>query len=201
MASSPLAIPNLTCFKDRSGSRAVLRARLGAKVLYQFNVPERAFKGNTAELNFQELSPKSASRAAAVQGPLERRTCVPCPRDYATHMTQLNSVFPGDLVVRSSASGKVSRELVLVDLFERFPAAVRELRMLVFDRSSRGGAASEPLPWFGTRCALVLLCCSLCHSCSCSCVTDALAFSCSGPLLSTPMARPSRVRSSTCTSR
>ena len=156
MSSSPWAVLKLTGFTDRSGSPAVLRARLGAKVLYNFTASSSSFRGDAAELVLSELSPKSSLRPAAVQGPLDRRTCVACPFDFATHQTQQESVFPGDLVVRSSASRSISRELVLADLFDRFPAAVRELRIRVFDRCARGSGATIDLPWFGTRCALYL---------------------------------------------
>ena len=154
MASPAWAVTELTGFKDLDGNPCELRARLGTKVLFNFAPGNTFFKGDASELALEQLSPRSSTRLPASQGPLELRTPAPVPREFHTHISQHTSVFPGDLIVRSpAAQGDSTRELVLADLFGRFPAVVDALRRHVFDRSSRG--TSETLPWFGTRCAFL----------------------------------------------
>ena len=155
MASPTWAVAGLTGFKDKDGKPCELRARLGTKVIYNCSSKTNTFKGDAAELVFEELSPKSSMRPLSLQGPLELRTpAAAVPHEFHTHITQHSSVFPGDLIVRSPLSpGDMTRELVLADMFDRFPAAVDALRRNVFERSSRG--TSETLPWFGTRCAFL----------------------------------------------
>ena len=159
MASPAWAAPKLTGFSDPDGNACELRARLGTKVLFNL-ASGSTFKGDAAELVLlEELSPRSATRLPAVQGPLERRTPVAAPHEFQTHITQAGSVFPGDLIVRSPSSQGTTRELVLADLFDRFPnfpAVVDALRRHVFDQSNR--STSETPPWFGTRCACLSIC-------------------------------------------
>ena len=154
MASPAWAVSELTGFKDLDGIPCEFRARLGTKVLFNF-AAGTTFKGDASELVLEELSPRSAARLPAAQGPLELRTPpAAVPREFQTHISEHTSVFPGDLIVRSPSSlGDTTRELVLADMFDRFPAVVDALRRHVFDRSSRG--TSETLPWFGTRCAFL----------------------------------------------
>ena len=153
MASPAWAVTELTGFKDLDGKPCELRARLGTKVLFNF-AAGNTFKGDAPELVLGELSPRSATRLPASQGPLELRTPAAVPREFHTHISQHTSVFPGDLIVRSpAAQGDTTRELVLADLFGRFPAIVDAPRRHVFDRSSRG--TSETLPWFSIRCAFL----------------------------------------------
>ena len=151
MASAAWAVPALTGFSAPSGNPCVLRARLGSKVLYTLSPSAGSFKGDAAELALQELSPRSAMRPLAAQGPLECRTPVTVPKDFSEHIAQASSVFPGDLIVRSPSSLGTTRELVLADLFDRFPAVVDALRRFVFELSRRDTTVA--LPWFGIRCA------------------------------------------------
>jgi hypothetical protein len=198
MASPAWAVPGLIGFRDVDGNPCELRARLGTKVLFNL-AAANTFKGDASDLVLQELSPRSSTRLPASQGPLELRTPpASVPHEFQTHISEHTSVFPGDLIVRSpAAQGGSTRELVLVDLFDRFPAVVDALRRHVFDRLPRDTRDTKGiLPWFGTRCAFLSI-----RTRVFSFVADAMhLFPCiiGAQLRRPPMAGPSPRRSSAC---
>ena len=131
MASPAWAVADLTGFKDKDGKPCELRAHLGTKVLYNCSSKTNTSKGDAAELVFEELSPKSAMRPLALQGPLELRTpAAAVPREFHTHISQHSSVFPGDLVVRSPLSpGDTTRELEAISDLKRNYVFLFRLRL------------------------------------------------------------------------